>query len=162
MLKRERFEREYKTLVDYRGYGMSVWSPLALGLLAGRYNDGNIPEGRVKYNMDLGDDYFDQYFSPEGKAETVRLLSGLGDIAKELGVSQPQLALAWVIVCQDANCTLMGFSKLSQVTDNLKTLELLQKWTPELEKRINDHLKTQPEMEKDWRTWEPEFSHRPF
>lgn len=59
MLKRERFEREYKTLVDYRGYGMSIWSPLAVGLLAGKYNDGNIPEGRVKYNMDLGDDYFD-------------------------------------------------------------------------------------------------------
>ena len=67
---------------------MSVWSPLAVGLLAGKYNDGNIPEGRVKMNMEDGDDYFDKWFSPEGKEETKRVLGGLAEIAKELGVTQ--------------------------------------------------------------------------
>jgi len=113
MLKRERFEKEYKSLVESRGYGMTVFSPLAVGLLTGRYNDGSIPEGRVKGLMEDGDDYFDKWFSPEGKEETVRVLSGLAEIAKELGVTQPQLALAWVIAHQDANIALLGFSRLS-------------------------------------------------
>jgi len=113
MLKRERFEKEFKTLVEYRGYGLTCWSPLAIGLLTGRYNDGSIPEGRVKNTMEDGDDYFDEWFSEEGKKETIRVLSGLADIAKDLNVTQAQLALAWVIAHEDTNVALLGFSRLS-------------------------------------------------
>jgi len=54
MLKRDRMEVEYKTLFDSRGYGTTIWSPLCVGLLSGRYNDGDIPEGRVKELLKTG------------------------------------------------------------------------------------------------------------
>jgi len=54
MLFRQRFEAEYKPLFEERGYGTTIWSPLLQGLLCGKYNDGGIPEGRVKDNFNFG------------------------------------------------------------------------------------------------------------
>jgi len=91
MLKRDRMEVEYKTLFDARGMGTTIWSPLAVGLLTGRYNDGEIPEGRIKEfcNTDMGKRKFASFFSEEGIIETKRCLSGLATIAKDMGVTQP-------------------------------------------------------------------------
>jgi len=91
MLKRGRMEVEYKTLFDARGMGTTIFSPLAVGLLSGRYNDGEIPAGRVKEFIDTGSFYekhFASFFSEEGIIETKRCLSGLASIAKDMGVTQ--------------------------------------------------------------------------
>lgn len=93
MMIRQRFEAEYKPLFAERGYGSTIWSPLMVGFLCGKYNDGVIPEGRVKELMES--EVFRKVFakftnmvSEDGVAETKRLLQGLADIAKELGYSQ--------------------------------------------------------------------------
>ena len=77
--------------------GTTIYSPLMVGVLAGRYNDGIIPEGRVKglIEQPYGRAIFKKYFGEEGIPETKRVLVGLADIAKDVGFTQPQLCLAW-------------------------------------------------------------------
>ena len=60
----------------------------------------------------------------------------------------------------DASTAILGFSRVSQIDENMKAIDVLQKWTPELEKRINDALDNTPEMELNWRTWQPEKPRR--
>jgi len=155
-------EVEYKTLFDTRGMGTTIWSPLAVGLLTGRYNDGDIPEGRILEFMKnaLGQRKFSHFFTEEGKVETKRCLGGLATIAKDFGVTQAQLALCWAIANEDTSIALLGFSKISQVEENIKVIELLEKWDVEKEKIVTEHLKTDCEHEMNWRTWAPEQSRR--
>jgi len=65
------------------------------------------------------------------------------------------LALAWAIASGDVSTCILGFTKLSQVEENLKALELYYKWTPELEKKVRDVLGNDPETTMDFRTWAP-------
>lgn len=73
---------EYGPFYDDFGMGTTVWSPLAGGILTGKYNDGNIPEGS-RFSSP-GSDKFDQLFSPEKKEATMATLQGLGTLAGEL------------------------------------------------------------------------------
>lgn len=92
---------------------------------------------------------------PENKEKTLKILNQLGDIAKDLGYTQAQLSLAWAIANKDVSTCILGFTRLSQVEENLKALELYQKWTPEIEKRVRDALGNDPEAMTDFRTWAP-------
>ena len=87
------------------------------------------------------------------KESTLKKLNALGDLAKENGYSQAQLALAWTIASGDVSTCILGFTKLTQVEENLKALELYKKWTPELEKKIRDILTNDPEATFDCRKW---------
>lgn len=82
-------------------------------------------------------------------------LTALGALATELGYTQPQLSLAWAIANRDVSTCLLGFSRLSQVDENMKALELYKKWDAELEKKVRDILGNDPENDMDWRTWKP-------
>jgi len=70
------------------------------------------------------------------------------------------LALAWAISNNDVSSCLLGCSKVEQVDENIKALELYRKWTPEIEKRCEEILGNTPEQELDWRTWAPMESRR--
>lgn len=87
MLVRERFEKEYETLFSKYGYGTTVWSPLGQGFLTGRYNNGDIPEGRFTNSEFAGfkDWILGQYFQPHTKDATIQKLNQLGALAQELG-----------------------------------------------------------------------------
>lgn len=92
----------------------------------------------------------------EGKKEaTLKKLRALGDLAKELGFTQAQLSLAWAIANTDVSTCILGFTRLSQVEENLKALELYYKWTPEIEKKVRAILENDPEATMDFRTWGP-------
>ncbi|WP_455383102.1 potassium channel beta subunit family protein, partial [Salinispira pacifica] len=94
MLVRERFEKEYAPLFAEHGLGTTIWSPLASGLLTGKYSKG-IPEGSRLANLTwLRDAYKkENLLAPE----TLSKIEKLGDVAKELGCSMAQLALAWCL-----------------------------------------------------------------
>lgn len=96
---------------------------------------------------------------PENKEATLKKLRALGDIAKELGFTQAQLALAWAIANKDVSTCILGFTRLSQVEENLKAIELYYKWTPEIEKKVRDVLGNDPEAMMDFRKWAP-MEHR--
>lgn len=89
MLWRNRFEHEYRRLFSENGYGTTVWSPLAGGILSGKYNDGLIPDGsRYDNHKFLIDFIWVKHMGPENKEKTLKMLNELGALAKELGFTQ--------------------------------------------------------------------------
>ena len=112
MLVRQRFEGEYARLFETTGYGTTNWSPLCMGLLTGKYNDGVIPEGsRFAVQGFLGR-YWDLYFSEGKKEKTIAMFKGIKDIADEMGVTQAQLALGWAIANKDVSTAICGYSQI--------------------------------------------------
>ena len=162
MLSRDDVERDLMNTFESHKYGTTVWSPLAGGLMSGKYNDGNIPEDSrygkseffkgVFWGSMMGDDIIEQ---------RKKMFSGLLEIAGELSCTQAELALAWVIVNKDVSTCIFGASKISQVDSNVKALEVAEKWTPEIEERINNLLKNEPEMPVHYRTFAPWPARRP-
>ena len=158
MLIRDQFEREYRRLFSENKYGTTIWSPLAGGILSGKYNDGVTPEGS-RYDARKGNGFINafwvKFFGNGAKESSLKKLKALGALAQDLGFSQAQLALAWTIANKDVSTCILGFTKLTQVEENLKALELYYKWTPEIEKKVRDILGNDPEPVQDWRTWQP-------
>lgn len=153
---RDRFEKEYRRLYSEYKYGTTIWSPLAGGLLAGKYNSGIIPEGsRYDNHKQMLDSTWQKYMGPEKKDSTIAKLIALDTIAKELGYTQAQVALAWCIANKDVSTCILGFTKISQVEENLKAVELLAKWTDDIEKRVRDIFKNDPDAEMEFRSWAP-------
>ncbi|MCJ7695383.1 MAG: aldo/keto reductase, partial [Anaerolineaceae bacterium] len=135
MLTRRRFEEEYAILYKELGYGTTIWSPLATGILTGKYNDGKAPEGsRVtlpNYSW-LGN----RVFVPE-KLETTKKLM---PIASELGVSMAQLAIAWCLKNPNVSTVITGASKVEQVTENMKAADLVDKLDSQVMEKIETIL----------------------
>ncbi len=110
MLVRKRFEKEYAELFEETGYGSTIWSPLASGVLTGKYNSGEFGEGtRAKSKPQ----FVERYFGKGKKEKTLVTLNNLDKIAKELGCSMAQMALAWTLNNNDVSVAMFGPSKLS-------------------------------------------------
>lgn len=91
MFVRDRFEADYARLFDKTRMGTTVWSPLAGGILSGKYNVGGVPAGtrwdtfsESKFLKDI----WEKYFAPEKKDKLIKILTSLEALAKELGISQ--------------------------------------------------------------------------
>jgi len=157
--KRDRVELDYGDIFDNYKYGTTVWSPLAGGLLTGKYNTEVPKEGRYQ-GSEAKDDRFVKLFSEENLEETQKALQGLGEIAQELGCSQAALALAWIIKNPDVSTAIVGATKLSQFQDNLTALEIIDKITPEIETRVEGLFKTAPTPRVDYRKFSPSMPRR--
>ena len=89
MLSRERFEKEYRPLFEEHRFGATVWSPLASGLLTGRYNTGVVPEdSRFTERPEFGHFVLGQFFNPFNKEKHVKMLQELEKYSKEIGYTQ--------------------------------------------------------------------------
>ena len=140
---RERFEVEYAPLFDQFNYGTTTWSPLASGLLTGKYNDG-IPEGsRLHNHGETFSSKIKELQSPEGKAQ-IEKVKKLTAIAEKLGGSASQLALAWAAKNQNVSTVILGATKPEQIVDNCKAVGLLAKLTDEHMEEIEGILKNKP------------------
>jgi voltage-dependent potassium channel beta subunit len=128
---RSRVEQEYKRLYDDLGIGLTVWSPLASGLLSGKYLDG-VPEGSRATLP--GYEWLRGYLSDEDRNRRVR---GLKDIADELGCSLSQLSLAWCAANPHVSSVITGASRAEQVRENLGALDVLPKLDREMLQRID-------------------------
>lgn len=141
MLHRERVEKEYAPLYREIGLGTTIWSPLASGLLTGKYNDG-IPEG-TRVSMQ-GYEWLRKMFeSAEGKANIAKARQ-LATIAAELDCTQSQLALAWCLKNPDVSTVITGASRAEQVVENMAALAVADKLTPEVMARIEGVLQNKP------------------
>jgi len=155
MFTREKLEKEYLQLFNDFGMGTTVWSPLAGRILSGKYNEG-IPKGvRFDTNDPTWKAKFEQYFGANNKEKTLNVFKGLSVIAKELGVSQAQLAYAWVLKNPNVSVCLLGASKVSQLEENLKSLEVSKKITPEIYERIEKALGNVPAKSINFKAWKP-------
>jgi voltage-dependent potassium channel beta subunit len=138
MLVRERFEKEYASLYRDLGYGTTIWSPLASGILTGKYNDG-IPEDS-RANLKGYEWLRDALITPE-RIEKVRQLKPIAD---ELGCTQAQMALAWCLTNPDVSTVITGASRPEQVRENMKALDVLPLLTDEVLDRIEGVLANRP------------------
>lgn len=137
LLHRNRVEKEYAPLYESRlGLGTTIWSPLASGLLTGKYLEG-IPEGsRLSHpsNEWLRD------LMMKDEAAWKRNLQNIGklsELAKELDIPLPHIALAWCLKNPQVSTVIMGASKVSQLESNLKALEVVERLDDAAMQRID-------------------------
>lgn len=132
LFHRKRVENEYSRLYEDYGMGLTTWSPLASGLLTGKYRNG-IPAGSRAQLQ--GYDWLQQQVLDTKKNEIVGKLEA---IAKELGESVGTLALAWVLKNPNVSTVITGSSRIEQLHENLKAAELAKRITPEIQKKIEE------------------------
>jgi len=148
MFRRERVEREYAPLYHSIGLGTTIWSPLASGLLTGKYNLG-IPEGTRAALK--GYEWLRREFESREAREKIEKVKRLIPIAHELGCSVAQLAIAWCLKNPNVSTVITGASKPDQVIENLRALEVVKLIDSEITDRIEEILANRPEPERDER-----------
>jgi voltage-dependent potassium channel beta subunit len=141
LFDRQRFTKEYQRVYEDYGYGTTTWSPLASGLLTGKYNQG-IPEGsRAALNDWLQEDVTNQ--------EKLAKVKALEPIANELDCTLSQLALAWCLKNPYVSSVITGASRVEQVHENMKAAEVAPKLTPEIMERIDQIFEIKQEEDDD-------------
>jgi voltage-dependent potassium channel beta subunit len=131
LFHRERVEREYARLYRDLGIGTTIWSPLASGVLTGKYDKGIPPDSRGALK---GYEWLAERVSDPAKIAAVRRLV---PIAKALGCTPAQLALAWCAKNPNVSTVITGASRVAQVHENMKALDVLDKLTPDVMEAID-------------------------
>lgn len=137
LLVRERVEREYAPLYEKYGMGLTTFSPLASGLLSGKYLEGIPSDSRLaKYEL------LRKRFEETGllSEKTFSKLLKLRDLAKELGCTLAQLSIAWILKNKNVSSVILGISKLEQFEENIKAVEVKEKLTDDVMKQIETIL----------------------
>jgi len=148
MFSREKIESEYIPLYDEVGLGTTIWSPLASGLLTGKYNEG-IPEGS---RGDLeGYEWLRKRFTSETAQQQIEKVKQMMPIAEDLGCSMAQLALAWCLTNPNVSTVITGASKPSQVRENMEAMAVVGKLTPDVLERIEEILDNKPKPPQNFR-----------
>ena len=135
LLHRRRFEEEYAILYKELGYGTTVWSPLAGGLLTGKYNDGKVPEGS-RATLPGFEWVKTEILNPE----KLKVTRKLAIIAEDLGVSMAQMSLAWILKNPNVSTVITGASRVEQVRENMKAIDVVHKLDAEVMARIEAAL----------------------
>ena len=131
---RRRVERDFARLYSGIGLGLTTWSPLASGILTGKYNAGIPKDSRLALTG-----Y--EWLHSEVTAERIAAVKRLELIVKDLGATTAQLSLAWCARNPNVSTVITGASRPEQVKENMKALEILPKLTPEVMGRIEEALK---------------------
>ncbi len=131
LFNRTKVEEEFRPLYSDLGLGLTTWSPLASGLLSGKYLDG-VPEGSRATLPGYGW-LRDRLTDPEAN----RRVRELKRVADDLGVSLAQLSIAWCASNPDVSTVITGASRVEQVHENLGALAALEHLTPDLRARID-------------------------
>jgi voltage-dependent potassium channel beta subunit len=148
MFHRERVEKEYANLYSDIGLGTTIWSPLAGGMLTGKYNRG-IPEGS-RATVE-GYEWLREQYIDEGAQRRIKKVEQMIPIAHDLECSMAQLALAWCLKNPNISTVITGASRPEQVTENMKALDVSKKLTDDVMEQLESILDNKPQKEKDWR-----------
>ncbi|HLT68761.1 MAG TPA: aldo/keto reductase, partial [Acidimicrobiales bacterium] len=134
LFNRRKVERSYARLYEDIGLGLTTWSPLASGLLTGKYLDG-IPEGSRATLP--GYEWLAKLLTdPERNAKVRRLAT----IADDLGCTLAQLAIAWCARNPNVSTVITGASRVEQVEENMRSLEVLDRLDDEVMARIDEAM----------------------
>ncbi len=132
MFERGRLEGDYVRFYKEYGYGTTTWSPLASGLLSGKYNNGVPKDSRGALP---GYDWLKGHLTDQKKLAKV---AALVPVAKEVGCSMSQLALAWCLKNPFVSTVITGASRVEQVRENMKAAEFVDKLTSEIMAKIDE------------------------
>ncbi len=144
MFARKRVEREYERLYETIGLGTTIWSPLASGVLTGKYNDGIPADSRAKLD---GYDWIREHIESDEGQQQIAKTRQLTQLADDLGVPMARLALAWCLKNPNVSTVITGASRPSQVEDNLKALDVVGQLTDEIMAQIETILDNKPDPE---------------
>ena len=139
MLHRQKVEVEYSQIYKTVGLGTTIWSPLASGVLTGKYNQKSQPKD-TRLVMEGMDWLKDTVVTKENLDKVAKLEK----IAKKLGLSLPVLAITWCLKNENLSTVMLGASKLSQLEENFKAIEAKAKLTPEVMEEIEKALNNKP------------------
>jgi len=154
MLERQKVEKDYIALFDDYGYGSTIWSPLASGILTGKYNKGIPPGSRFDTHKEYIDIY-ETWLSENVREDNIKMFNEIEAVAKELGGTMAQLALAWTIYNKDVSTCILGASSEEQLKQNVAALAIKDKITKEIEEKLNNILGNAPEQERNYISWVP-------
>jgi len=143
MFERKRMEGDYTRFYKEYNYGSTIWSPLASGLLSGKYNKGIPKDSRGALK---GYEWLKDKLTDEQKLVKV---AALEPIAKELGCTLSQLALAWCLKNPFVSTVITGASRVEQVHENMKASEVVDKLTPEIMATIDMIFEVKKEVDDD-------------
>ncbi len=138
LIERTKLEKDYLLLFQQYGLGTTIWSPLASGLLSGKYTRGEVKDTRLDLK---GMEWLKNSTLGEEKLEKAKKLQTLAD---ELGVPLAKLSLAWCLTNPHVSTVILGASKAEQLKENLTALEVVPLLTPEILGRIEDIMQTKP------------------
>jgi len=141
LFRREKVEAEFLPLYSLFGLGTTIWSPLASGILTGKYNDGIPADSRM--NLPGYEWLKARLDSPKGKDELAKVHK-LAGLAGDLGMPIHHLALLWCNANPHVSTVILGASKLSQLKDNLKALDSKSKMAPEVLAKIEEIMGNKP------------------
>lgn len=134
-----RIEDELRPLYDEFGLGTTIWSPLASGILTGKYSGGSLPEGS-RFTVGAYSWLKEQHFDSDRGQQRIQLADELGKVAEDLGCTLAQLAIAWTIREPWVSTAITGASRPQQITENLKALEVAKQLDDETLGRIDSIL----------------------
>lgn len=140
ILHRTRFEKEYDVLFKELGYGTTTWSPLKSGMLSGKYRHGQFPEGSRATLP--GYAWIKEMFSDPARIQAVENLHAVAD---ELGVALAPFSIAWILKNPNVSTVILGASKLEQLEENFKALEIVPMLTDEVMAKVDKALEGYPD-----------------
>jgi aryl-alcohol dehydrogenase-like predicted oxidoreductase len=138
LFEREKVDKDYIEIFKNVGLGTTIWSPLAAGLLTGKYNDG-IPEGS-RFQIEGFEWLRDQWLIQD----KIKRVQQLGAIAKALKVSTASLSIAWCIKNPNVTTAILGATSKTQLLDNLTALDTATLLTPEIMEQIEGIVESKP------------------
>jgi voltage-dependent potassium channel beta subunit len=141
MFHRERVEKELAPLYKRFGLGTTIWSPLASGLLTGKYNDGDPGGTRISLKEYA---WLRELFENDEARKRLSKVKKLAGIADDLGTTLPRLGLAWCLKNPHVSTVITGASKPAQVTENMKAGALVDKLDDQVMQRIEAVLRDKP------------------
>jgi voltage-dependent potassium channel beta subunit len=143
LFERKKMEQDYLPLFSGPGMGTTIWSPLASGLLTGKYNNGNIPEGS-RLSLENYTWLKDRVMQEDKLARVAQL----SKVAGKLNTTLSTLAIAWTIRNPNVTTAILVATKESQLAENLRATDVYQQLTPEIMDEIDSIMQTKPEVEK--------------
>lgn len=149
MFHRDRVEKEYRRLYEDIGLGTTTWSPLASGFLSGKYLRG-IPEGS-RFSL-RGYQWLKKRFEGPDAGAKLEKVRKLGRLASRLGITLPQLAIAWCLKNPRVSTVITGASRPEQVVENMKAVDAVKLLDREVMAKIEKILANAPEPEPDFRS----------
>lgn len=141
LLHRERFEIEYAPLYSKYGMGTTIWSPLASGLLTGKYNDSVPGDTRINHK---GMEWLKEKTVGTEATDKIEKTRKFSALAKGLGTSPARLAIAWTLKNPNVSTAILGASKVEQLEDTLQSLEALELLSDDVMNKIEEIFKIIP------------------
>jgi voltage-dependent potassium channel beta subunit len=140
MMVREKMEKEYLHIFRHYHLGTTIWSPLASGLLTGKYLDANPEDTR------LGIQGLEWLRETTLREEWLTKARKIKTVADKLGTSMPKLAIAWCLKNPHVSTVILGASKVEQLRENLQSLAVLNQLSPEIMEELEEILGNKPEL----------------